>query len=367
MSNPATDSIFILLPPFICLAVIALFPATFQNNSEMALAGWIVLILLIDVGHVYSTLYRTYFDNQAIKRQAFLLYFTPFAAFIICAVLYSVSPLWFWRLLTYAAVFHFVRQQYGFMRLYSRYESKTGFVPQLEKGMIYAGSIYPLLYWHLNGPRNFNWFIKDDFFYLDAGWLLYFITPVYICLIAVYVYVLLKVYLKERIFNLPKFAIIAGTAVSWYFGIVYFNGDMAFTLLNVVSHGIPYMALVWIHGNKQRMKTSSGRFLSYVFSRKGLVIFILVLCAFAFLEEFLWDIFVWDEHRSVFGGNYFSNFRLNKEAMSILVPLLTLPQLTHYILDGFIWKIRKDEIKWNNEADRPLAEDVAMGLSENGK
>jgi len=32
-----------------------------------------------------------------------------------------------------------------------------------------------------------------------------------------------------------------------------------------------------------------------------------------------------------------------------LVPLLTLPQLTHYILDGFIWKIRKDEIKWNNE------------------
>ena len=39
--------------------------------------------------------------------------------------------------------------------------------------------------------------------------------------------------------------------------------------------------------------------------------------------------------------------------MSLLVPLLTLPQLTHNILDGFIWKIRKDDIKWNNEVGAP--------------
>ena len=354
IAGSVTDSVFILLPPFLCLAIIALFPGVFQNNEEMPLAGWVILILLIDVGHVYTTLYRTYFDNTALKKQKFLLYFTPFAAFVVCALLYSMSPIWFWKLLTYAAVFHFVRQQYGFMRLYSRFESKQHLAAKLDKVLIYSATLYPLLYWHLKGPRNFNWFIKDDFFYLDASWVLQILTPVYIFLLVFYVGMLLLELVKNRVFNIPKFGIVAGTAASWYFGIVYFNGDMAFTLLNVVSHGIPYMALVWIHGNKKNHQASfhNNKLLSLVFSRKGLVFFILIVCALAFMEEFFWDIFVWDEHRTVFGGNHFSNISLGSDLLSLLVPLLTLPQLTHYILDGFIWKIRKDEIKWNNETEK---------------
>ena len=40
---------------------------------------------------------------------------------------------------------------------------------------------------------------------------------------------------------------------------------------------------------------------------------------------------------------------ISENLLSILVPLLALPQITHYILDGFIWKIRKDEFKWKSE------------------
>ena len=350
IASALADTVFILLPPFLCLLIIALFPSIFQNTAEMNIAGWVILILLIDVGHVYTTLYRTYFDKAAIKRQRFLLYFTPLAAFIICCLLYNISPSWFWRVLTYAAVFHFVRQQYGFMRLYSRYELKNTMVAAADKWIIYAATLYPLLYWHLNGPRNFNWFIENDFAYLNASWLLVILTPAYFLSIIIYAVLTIREFVQHRAFNIPKFAVIAGTICSWYFGIVYFNGDMAFTLLNVVSHGVPYMALVWIHGHKQKMKEKNQRgLLSLVFSKKGLVIFMLIIFSLAFAEEFLWDIFVWDEHRSVFGGNYFSNVVLNKELMSVVVPILTLPQLTHYILDGFIWKIRKDEIKWSNE------------------
>lgn len=345
-----TDTVFILLPPFFCLLIIALFPSVFQNTDEMNIAGWVILILLVDVGHVYTTLYRTYFDNTALKKQRLLLYFTPLAAFIVCCLIYNISPVWFWRLLTYAAVFHFVRQQYGFMRLYSRYELKNTIFSSVDKWVIYSATLYPLLYWHLKGPRNFNWFIENDFAYLDAGWLLAILTPLYFLILLIYLVFLVKECIQYKVFNLPKFAIIAGTICSWYFGIVYFNGDMAFTLLNVVSHGVPYMALVWIHGHKQKQKgEKQSGLLSVVFSMKGLIIFLLIVFSLAFAEEFLWDIFVWDEHRSVFGGNYFSNIVLNKELMSFVVPLLTLPQLTHYILDGFIWKIRKDDIKWNNE------------------
>ena len=39
------------------------------------------------------------------------------------------------------------------------------------------------------------------------------------------------------------------------------------------------------------------------------------------------------------------------KALSFIVPLLALPQITHYILDGFIWKIKKEEFRWSGEAD----------------
>jgi hypothetical protein len=41
-----------------------------------------------------------------------------------------------------------------------------------------------------------------------------------------------------------------GTLISWYIGIVHYNNDLIFTFLNVVTHGIPYMALVWMYNTK---------------------------------------------------------------------------------------------------------------------
>ena len=58
--NAAYDSVFVLLVPFLALGVVCLLPASFKQTGEMPVIGWCVLILLIDVAHVYSTLYNTY-------------------------------------------------------------------------------------------------------------------------------------------------------------------------------------------------------------------------------------------------------------------------------------------------------------------
>lgn len=354
--NPITESLFILLPPFFCLLIILLFPGAFQNTPEMTLTGWVILVLLIDVGHVYTTLYRTYFDRQALRKQRNILLMIPFVAFVAGVLVYSVSSTWFWRILAYVAVFHFIRQQYGFMRLYSRKEPKKSFSAQLDKIVIYMAGLYPVLYWHLKGPRNFNWFIENDFYYLPSASILNILTGTYFIILAIYLLYQIYIVIKDRYFNIPKTAIITGTLASWYFGIVYFNGDMAFTLLNVVSHGIPYMALVWLHGKKKQPAIDKqNRFLQIVFSRNGIWLFLLIIFLFAFIEESLWDITVWKEHKSIFGTAGLPNITLNDKLLSLIVPLLSLPQVTHYILDGFIWKINKDEIKWNNEITKDVA------------
>jgi len=350
IGKPLTDILFILLPPFISLLIIFIFPSVFQNNKDVPLAGWVVLILLIDVGHVYSTLYRTYFDKRALQKQQTILFAIPFFSFISGVILYSISSLWFWRVLTYLAVYHFIRQQYGFMRLYSRKEKSNNFSSAFDKLIIYIATVYPMLYWHLKGPRNFNWFMENDFYFISSLALLNVFTVSYFILLAAYIIYQLVIGFRNKTFNIPKNGIIAGTLLSWYFGIVYFNGDMAFTLLNVVSHGIPYMALIWIYGKKHY--TSPGkdnRFLKLIFSRYGLILFLLIIFCFAFIEESLWDISLWKEHKTIFGSSHLAEININEKMLSFLVPLLAVPQITHYILDGFIWKIKDEQVKWSSE------------------
>lgn len=360
IGKPVTDIVFILLPPFLCLLVIALFPGLFQNSKGLSDAGWVILVLLIDVAHVYSTLYRTYFDPAAYRRQRTILLVIPFIGFITGVILYSVSSLLFWRILAYVAVFHFIRQQYGFMRVYSRREKQSRLFRLIDTITIYTATLYPVLYWHFEGPRNFNWFIENDFFYIPATGILSVLTVLYILIIAVYAGKEVYSVIKTRVFNWPKFLVISGTLVSWYFGIVYFNGDLAFTLLNVVSHGIPYMALIWLYGKKNYSRPGQGsRFLRLVFSRFGIALFLGLLFLLAFVEEGFWDLGVWQEHDRIFNPGNAIAISVPDKLLSFLVPLLALPQVTHYILDGFIWRIRNDEFKWNSEVKPVIPADPA--------
>jgi hypothetical protein len=66
---------------------------------------------------------------------------------------------------------------------------------------------------------------------------------------------------------------------------------------------------------------------------KTILIFLATVWVLAFAEELLWDRFVWHERSWLFGLGW------RAESWKwLIVPLLALPQMTHYILDGFIWK-----------------------------
>ena len=111
------------------------------------------------------------------------------------ALLYATHPLFFWSALAYVAVFHFVRQQYGFVMIYSRHEKHLPkFCTRLDKAVIYAATIYPLIYWHTHLPREFSWFVEGDFLTLSAGPTLKFVQ---FAAATFYVTVLLLYVLKE--------------------------------------------------------------------------------------------------------------------------------------------------------------------------
>jgi hypothetical protein len=249
-------------------------------------------------------------------------------------LLYRLSPLAFWRAFAYLAVFHFVRQQYGFMRAYAHFEGpKAAWEARLEAAAIYATMLYPLVYWHADPARKFWWFVQGDFLALNrvagpwAGW--------------AYAGVLLAFLLRQADrarrgleVHPGKLAVVLSTAAAWFVGIVATNSDFAFTITNVLAHGIPYYALVWLYG---RRTWSDGSWRERWHRPAWAGAFVGLLLVLAYLEEGVWDLLVWKEHAGVFFGAALE-WDPSTAALAVLVPLLALPQATHYLLDAWLWK-----------------------------
>lgn len=334
LSNPFKECVFILAPALLPVVIIYAFQDYFTNHHVSGL-WWVLLVLCIDVSHVYSTLFRLYWDKSTFVRHKRSLIIIPVVAFLIGFALHCYDALVFWRVLAYVAVFHFVRQQYGFMRLYSRKEKVSRTFRAIDTLAIYNATLYPLLYWHFHARDSINWFVEGDFMAIPGNPLQAIIHYIYGAIILLYAGKEITFSLKNRTCNIPKNLIMLGTYVSWYVGIVAFQGDLIFTLLNVVAHGIPYMALIWIYGEKK-----AGQ--RFDFGWKGLFIFAGVLLLLAYVEEGLWDVIVWKDHPEIFpfmiDGLSFESPLL----ISVMVSLLVLPQVTHYVLDGFIWRFSKE-------------------------
>jgi hypothetical protein len=292
---------------------------------------WVPAVLLIDVAHVWSTGFRVYFDPQEVRRRLWLYTLVPLLGLAIGIALYSEGDLIFWRVLAYLAVFHFIRQQYGWVMLYrARVGERDRFGYWLDTCAIYLATLYPLIYWHAHLPRQFWWFLENDFQAAPVlSSLEQVVRPVYWLVLAAYALRSAFQWIRSQHLNPGKDLVVITTTVCWYTGIVVFNSDYAFTVTNVIIHGVPYIALVYWYARVRRPRAGKP----YRFLTNGLAPFLLTLWLLAYLEELFWDRGVWHERAWLFGSAWDVGM-----LKAVLVPLLALPQLTHYVLDGFVWR-----------------------------
>ncbi len=353
LRSASWDIIYIAAPAFLSSLLALLFRSQLEAVRVLPLWAWVCFVLLIDVAHVYATLFRTYFDHHSFRKHSTLLIAAPIACWAVGVLLYSIDALLFWRVLAYLAVFHFIRQQYGFVALYSRKDSSDILKYRwIDEACIYLSMLYPLMFWHTNLPRNFSWFVDGDFFGSCPAIAAEICSYLYALVAALYVSKELLCYKAVGVFNIPKNLILAGTALSWWVAIVPMDSDLAFTMVNVISHGVPYMALIWLYQSRSESASVGQKCVStFDLVVKTLMtyapIFIAFLCLLAYLEEGLWDGLIWREHLSVFRPFAFLPAIQDGSILAILVPLLSLPQSTHYVLDGFIWKVKDRSSDWS--------------------
>ena len=307
------------------------------TEGELPEWGFVAFVLCIDVAHVYSTLFRTYFDGEELRAHRARYTLVPLAVYAAGVLLYLHGALTFWRVLAYVAVFHFVRQQVGWVGVYRARAGNAGRVDVwCDSAATYAAALYPLLEWHARLPdTQFAWFMAGDF--ADtAGWAARaapYGRVLWLALLGVFAARQLESWWKTGTIQLGKICVVLSTAAVWYVGIVATNNDFAFTVTNVIAHGIPYLALLWAYTRERSRDVP--RSIGSQLAAGGIAAFVAVVLVLAFVEELLWDRFVWKERSWLFGS---AGGDLGELALSLLVPLLALPQAVHYVLDGFLWR-----------------------------
>lgn len=319
----------------VSLLLVAIGPSQGTASPEWT---WITGVLLVDVAHVWSTAFVVYLDPAEWRRRPLLYAGTPLAVFAVGVALYACGEAVFWRALAYLAVFHFIRQQYGWVMMYrARNGERDRAGRWLDGAAVYAATLYPLIVWHTQLPRAFWWMKQGDFIAglpaaaaTVSGW-------IYAALLAAYVVRAAIAIAARRPVAWGKHVIVATTAACWYIGIVATNADYAFTVTNVFIHGVPYLALVYLYARAASREPGSrdGTAARLLDRKRGLLVFCATLWAIAYLEELIWDRAIWHDRSWLFGAG----IEVGRMAM-LIVPLLAVPQLTHYILDGFLWRRR---------------------------
>lgn len=313
--------------------------------------AWAATVLFVDVAHVWSTIFRVYLDAGEVRRRPVLYLGAPALVYIAGVALYArFGHAGFWRALAYVAVWHFVRQQVGWVAIYQRIRRESSvWDARLDKLAVYAATVGPVLWWHAHLPRGFDWFVAGDFVEgrLSAGAGAVAERAMLAILAAWAVRKLVRAQRGTPV-NPGVALVVTTTFLCWYGGIVLTNNDWSFTVTNVLIHGVPYLWLLWRYarnrfgpansqsnseleaGAAPKEPTAGARVVA-----AGFVAFVAILVVIAIVEEFAWDQLAWHERTALFGD---LGFRLDAAVLRWIVPLLALPQATHYVLDGFVWR-----------------------------
>lgn len=342
--GPYFDVLIVVIPFLVATGALFGFRAL---GVKEPLWAYLLCFIAFDVAHVWSTIYVTYLDGENFRRRR-LLYFVPVPVTLVGAFLLHLwSPTAFWTAISYFAIFHFAKQQYGFIAIYkAKAKERSRFDYHLDKWTLWVGALGPVLLWHATPAGQFDWFDESARFLLQPPptW-----TP-YVYGVMIVVAVLWVSRQIERAalagaFNFGKTMWMVGAWVSWFVGLRMADHLLVSAAFLNLFHGLPFLALVWWRcnhkweGRAEEAKRVGSGLIAWLSQRRRWVFFYGFVFSIALIEEAIWDGMVWGTYLPQALGT--SPPTTNALQLSFWVALLSTPQIVHYVLDGFIWKMNE--------------------------
>ena len=340
--SPRFDLSILLIPLTVALGSLFMIQGL---GIQEPLWAYLIFFVAFDVAHVWGTIYITYLDKEVMARRRRLLLGVIPVSFLAACGAHLISPTLFWTALAYIAIFHFIKQQYGFIAIYrGKARERSRFDYRLDKWALWTGTLGPVLLWHATPRARFDWFGSGEQFAVTLpAWTQSVVLGVMAATALLWAGRQAHVWVTARRFNVGKTLWMVASWVSWFIGIRMADHLFVSAAFLNLMHGVPYMGLIWFRCNT-RWEGQDGQraggltpLVAWLSQRRRWVAFYVLVFGLAIAEEALWDGLVWGKYLPELLGVDAPTF--SAVALSLLVAVLSLPQVVHYALDGFLWKM----------------------------
>lgn len=314
-----------------------------KDETFFIMIAWLGVVDWAHFASLWPRIFSNPVETSLDKKKYVSFFFLIVLAYIILCLFVSERS-FILVLIAYMAIFHVIRQQYGFVRIYSRTDArKTKVEDYFERSLVYLGMITPLIFWHFHNTNPEGVWFRELFkheFFLTAFY-------VSVCLLSValtgYIYFEVKRTRQNNYFNIAKNLTIFSTLVGW--GIVSFLPQNSLVLAFTVQlhHNLSYVALVWIIGNRDlRLSQKKGGWSFY--TMRGLFIYMIGI---AILGQVIFTLYIelnsqTSSHNVLFGS--LLNFIPKGEGAfeDLGRGLFFATQIHHFIVDRYLWRKEKD-------------------------
>ena len=338
------DSILVLG----CVALAFLFGGVARANPIDPLVFMVLLyadIYLLGSHHIVAMYTRLCFDKESFQENKFFLTWLPLI--VVCGIVFAmwmaggttiistVYLYWQW--------FHYTRQSYGITRIYARKEPpQSAFDIRLQNVMLYVVPLWGILF--ISHQKNLNpsmQFLMSDFWAPTVpAWLLTAVGYVALATVVAWVVRLPMRYLEGKLAIMPTLYVISHLLIfmTGYYWLGRIHINLGWLVINI-WHNCQYILIVWLYNNTRfrngldtqhpfLSRISQAEFLwKYLGTCLGITLAV-ALCI------------------RVFAGYIAPNY-LPSLGVEGAWPVLVYQALNfhHYIVDGYIWKVRKKEVR----------------------
>jgi hypothetical protein len=308
LNSPKLELSFIYIPGLIGIIIGVMFPNL--GNSSFLYA--LLAMSIIDSGHVYTTLWRTYlYKKELISSKRYLIF--PILSFLLFFAWNSSGLPGLWKFVVYSTLFHHVRQIYGLSKWYQNLNKRSD---KLSDFFLYTLSILPIITYHFRSGAIAQYNTIYDLFLFPNILIVRILTILFFGFLLAWIYYEKKLW-EKGVKEINRVISIAYPTI--IFSYCFFIGE---TLTQVLIpllfiHGISYIGIMGITLKRtQKIKFSS-------FS-KAIFVIIFTATTLGICEA-------WIEQNVIELSN--PSF-LN----SLFIGIYLTPLFCHYYFDSVIWK-----------------------------
>lgn len=340
------DSICFFLIPlvFILLAVLMLPPFNMIVPGKFSYI--ILAVLLIDWGHIFAQYHRIYSNPLEDKKLKWVYPISYLLCIPVIAALVHYSNAGIIdTLLVYFVIYHFIKQQFGFIKIYSKTDGpKSQRESVTETVLFYSSMAAPVLLWHVKGiGYEFKWtmlFWKSPF----LEYLVWPVFAVYLTSLCLYIHDEYKRTQRNGMFNIPKNLALLTAMIGWGGVSVLTHAPMLIMFTVVLTHDLSYFFYVWMIGRRDHKTIKQKVHWFSWWSIPGFIAYFVFLIVLGDVimtvhlestQDPNWNYVIW--------GQIFNGIGVQKGwLLSFGWAIFFATQAHHYYIDRYLWKKEKD-------------------------